>query len=78
MTYVVKFLYCWTWQTWIVFYVEECGDSNAECCVHLVGVDGVMYIFRVFCGVHSWQNGTRCIGMVENIVVSSPSSLVGF
>ena len=31
-----------------------------ECCVLLVGVDGVMYIFRGFCGMHSWQNGTRC------------------
>ena len=26
-----------------VFYVEDCGESNAECCVHLVGVDRVMY-----------------------------------
>ena len=44
---------------WIVFYVEDCGESNAECCVHLVGVDRVMY-FRRFCGVQSRQNGTRC------------------
>ena len=28
----------------------------------LVGVDRVMYIFRGVCGVHSWQNGTRCRG----------------
>ena len=42
--------------------MQDCGESNAECCVHLVGVciDRVMYIFRGFCGVHSWQNGTRC------------------
>ena len=25
------------------FYVEDCGESNAECCVHLVGVDRVIY-----------------------------------
>ena len=35
------------------------GESNAECCVLLVGVDRVMYILEGFCGVHSWQNGTR-------------------
>ena len=35
-------------------------EQYAECCVLLVGVDRVMYIFRGFCGVHSWQNGTRC------------------
>ena len=40
--------------------MEDCGESNAECCVLLVGVDRVMYIFRGFCGVCSWQNGTRC------------------
>ena len=39
--------------------MEDCGESDAECRVHLVGVDRVMY-FRGFCGVHSWQNGTRC------------------
>ena len=38
----------------------DCGESNAECCVLLVSVDRVMYILRGFCGVHSWQNGTRC------------------
>ena len=39
--------------------MEDCGDSNVECCVHLVDVDRVI-IFRGFCSVHSWQNGTRC------------------
>ena len=34
-----KFYYCWTWQ----IFVEDCGVSSAECCVHLVGVDRVMY-----------------------------------
>ena len=28
--------YCWTWQIWIVFYVESCGVSSAEYSVHLV------------------------------------------
>ena len=37
---------------WIVFYVEGCGASSAEYCVHLVSVYIVV--------VHSWQNGTRC------------------
>ena len=56
-TYVVKFYCCWTWQIWIVFYVESCGVSSAECRVHLVGVNRRSVIFLV---VHSWQNGTRC------------------
>ena len=43
VSYVVKFYYCWIWQIWIVFYVEDCGESNAECRVHLVGMDRVMY-----------------------------------
>ena len=48
VTYVVKFYYCWTRQICIVLYVEDCGESNAECCVLLVDVDRVMYIFREF------------------------------
>ena len=44
-TYVGKFYYCWIW---IVFYVEDCRESNTECCVLLVGVDGVMYILECF------------------------------
>ena len=27
------------WQMWIDFYVESCGVSSAEYCVHLVGVN---------------------------------------
>ena len=41
VSYVVEFYYCWIWQLWIVFYVEDCGVSSAECYVHLVGVDRV-------------------------------------
>ena len=37
----------------------------------------VMYIFRGFCGVHSWQNGTRCRDGGK-YCGSFPSSLVGF
>ena len=44
----MKLYYCWTWQIWIVFYVEDCGESNAECCVHLVGVDAVFFPFVSF------------------------------
>ena len=33
--------------------------SSAEYSVHLVGVDRLSAC-REFCGVHSWQNGTRC------------------
>ena len=40
--------------------MEDCGKSNAECCVHLVGVGRVMYFGFCAGGVHSWQNGTRC------------------
>ena len=77
VSYVVKFYYCWIWQIWIVFYVEDCGESNGECRFHLLGVDRVMYTFKGFCGEHSWQNGTRCRDG-GSIVVSLPSSLVGF
>ena len=26
-------------------FVEDCGESNAECCVLLVGVDRVMFLW---------------------------------
>ena len=55
VSYVVKFYCCWTWQIWIVFYVEGCILFS----VHLVGVNR-LGACREFCGVHSWQNGTRC------------------
>ena len=59
--------------------MQDCGESNAECCVLLVGVciDRVMYIFRGFvvCIVGKMAQD---VGMVESIAVSSPSSLVGF
>ena len=32
-------------------------------CSHLVGVN--MYMYTEFCGVHSWQNGTRCRNGME-------------
>ena len=51
--------------------MEHCGESNAECCVLLVGVDRVMYIFRGFCGAQD-------VGMVVSILVPSLSRLVGF
>ena len=37
VSYVVKFYYCWIWQIWIIFYVNNCRESNAECRFHLVG-----------------------------------------
>ena len=40
-------------------HVEGCGVSSAEYSVHLVGVNRLSAC-REFCGVHSWQNGTRC------------------
>ena len=36
-----------------------CGVSSAEYSVHLVGVNRLSAC-RELCGVHSWQNGTRC------------------
>ena len=51
----MKFYCCWTWHIWIVFYVEGCILFS----VHLVGVNRLSAC-REFCGVHSWQNGTRC------------------
>ena len=50
---------CWICQIWIVFYVESCGVSSAECRVQLVGVNRLSAC-REFFWVHSWQNGTRC------------------
>ena len=43
----------------MVFYVESCGVSSAECHVHLVGVNRLSPC-RKFFWVHSWQIGTRC------------------
>ena len=40
-------------------YVEGCGVSSAEYSVHLVGVHRLSACGD-FCGVHSWQDGTRC------------------
>ena len=51
----MKFYCCWTWHIWIVFYVEGCILFS----VHLVGVNRLSAC-REFCGVYSWQNGTRC------------------
>ena len=39
--------------------MEDCGVSNAEYLVHLVRMDRLCAC-REFCGVYSWQNGTRC------------------
>ena len=36
-----------------------CGVSSAEYSVHLVGVNSLSAC-RELCGVHRWQNGTRC------------------
>ena len=57
--------------------MEDCGVSSAEWRVHLVGVDRGNVLFRRFCGVHSGKMA-QDVGMVESIVVSFPSSLVGF
>ena len=40
-------------------YAEGCRMSSAEYSVYLVGVNRLSAC-REFCGVHSWQNGTRC------------------
>ena len=48
---------------------------NTECRVHLVGVDRVMRVLCMVCIVGKMAQDVR---MVESIVVSSPSSLVGF
>ena len=39
--------------------MEDCGVSNAEYLVYLVRMNRLSAC-REFCGVHSWQNGTRC------------------
>ena len=40
--------------------MEDDGVSNAEHLVCLVSMNRIREVY----GVHSWQNGTRCIGMV--------------
>ena len=69
VSYVAKFYYCWTWQLWIVFYVEGCGVRSAECSVHLVGVNRLSAC-REICGMHSWQNGTNVemVGMCCGVI----------
>ena len=39
--------------------MKDCGVSNAEYLVHLVHMNRLSEC-REFCGVHSWQNRTRC------------------
>ena len=43
--------------------MEDCGVNNTEYLVHLVRMNRLSAC-REFCGVYSWQNGTRCIGKV--------------
>ena len=73
VSYVVKFYCCWTWQIWIVFYVEGCGVSSAEYSVRLVGMNRLESF--VVCIVGKMAQD---VGMVWNCYVSFPSSLVGF
>ena len=44
---------------WIVSYLEDSGVRDAEYLVHLVCMNRLS-AYRECCGVHSWQNGTRC------------------
>ena len=61
---------------WIVFYVEDCGVSSADCHVRLEGVERIITLESfVVCIVGKMAQD---VGMVESIVVSFPSSLVGF
>ena len=50
--------------------MEECGEGNAECCVRLVGVDRVMYIYIEGFVVCVVGKIAQDVGMVEGIVVS--------
>ena len=52
MIYVVNFITAGHGRYGLSF-MWKTGESNAECRVHLVGVNRVMYFHRVFCGVHS-------------------------
>ena len=57
---------------WIVSYLEDSGVRDAEYLVHLVCMNRLS-AYRECCGVHSWQNGTRCRDG-ESVVVSFQSS----
>ena len=54
LSFVVKFYCCWTWQIWI--------DGRLWSEQRWVPCSFSVYekACREFCGVHSWQNGTRC------------------
>ena len=53
--------------------MEDCGVRNAEYLVDLVHMNKLSEC-REFCGMHSWQNGTRCRDGVK--VLWSHSHLV--
>ena len=56
----------------------DCGVSNTEYLVHSMPMNRLSACSE-FCGVHSWQNGTRCRDGVKVLWCHwSPSSLVGF
>ena len=60
VSYVVSFCCCWTCMAhMIVLHAEGWWVSSGEC---LVGVYSCIPLLDVneFCGVHIWQNGTRC------------------
>ena len=70
LSYVVNC--CWTWQIWIDgrLWSEQCWVTCSF---------SAMNRLREFCGVHSWQHEWhKMLGWCESVVVSFPSSLVGF
>ena len=56
LSYVVKFIAEGRGRYGLI---EDCGVSNAEYHVHLVHMNRLSACGE-FCGVRSWQNGTRC------------------
>ena len=70
-----------------MIYVNDLPDVPNNCTVNLYADDSMIYFLHKNPQevrkvlerelVHSWQKA-QDVGMVESIVVSSPSSLVGF
>ena len=69
--YVVKFYCCWTWQIWIN---GRLWSERSECLVHLVCMNR-LESFVVCIGKMAQDVG---LGWRESVVVSIPSSLIGF
>ena len=56
----VKFYCRWTWQIWVIFYVYKTVEWAKLSTLFIQCIWNRLSACSEFCGVCSWQNGTRC------------------